>query len=322
MNAHSGSSYSLSLMLHGAFVAAMLFTAYAFKDDTARKSTEIFELVAGTGDNWAATEATAFGTPDAVKFDPAATRPVAQPRTEPITPPQAEPVAVMPIEPSPVVAAEPIKPVATPKVEPKKTVPEKTFAQQFKQTADRKERQLMTKHRREEAARAKKEAAEEAKRKAAEAAKKKTTSYEAFQKANPQKVASSNKSSSSSYEKVSTKGLATGVDGGKTDKAGAGGPALSRAEQDQLGTYFAMLKQKVKDAHVTPLGVTNEPTARVSFHVSASGSISQVKIVRSSGSTEFDLSVIAAFKAVGSIGPRPDGRGDTHYADFSTKDGE
>lgn len=319
MSTHSTSSYSISLILHAAFVAAVLFTAYAFKNETARKTTEVFELVAGAGDNWAATEATALGTPDAVKFEPAATP---RPREAPVAAPKPEPVVAAPVEPSPVVAPPEKSVVAPPKVEPKKTAPEKTLAEQFQQAVNRKENALMAKHRRAEAARAKREAAEEAKRKAAEAAKKKTTSYEDFQKSNPQKVASNNKSSSSKFEPISTKGLATGVPGGKTDKAGAGGTSLSRAEQDMLGTYFAFLKQKVKDAHVMPLGVTNQATARVSFHVSASGTISQVKIVRSSGSTEFDQSVIAAFRAVGAIGPRPDGRGDTHFTDFSTKDGE
>lgn len=322
MSATSPSSYSLSFMLHGAFVAAILFTAYAFKDETSRKSTEIFELVAGAGDNWAATDATALGSPEGVKFQPAPV-PVAQRRPEPVAPPAPapEPVTAIRAEKSPVVAA-PEPPVAPPVVEPKKAIPQKTFAQQVKQTADRKERQLMANHRKAEAARAKKEAAAEAKRKEAEAAAAKRVSYAEFSKTNPKKVASNTKSGASSFEPINAKGLATGVDGGRTDKAGAGGPALSRAEQDQLSTYFAFLKQKVKDAHVTPLGVSNQPSARVSFHVSASGTITQIKIIRSSGSAEFDQSVIAAFRAVGSIGPRPDGRGDTHLTDFTTRDGE
>ncbi|MGC4071509.1 MAG: TonB family protein [Nibricoccus sp.] len=319
MSANSTSSYSLSLMLHGAFVAAMLFTAYALKDETSRKSTEVFELVAGAGDNWAATEAPAAGTPDGVKFQPAPT-PVAPPKPEPVAPPPPEPVAPSPVEASPVVPTPPVEPVTPPKVETKKPVPEKTLSQMVEQTAKRKEQRIVTKFRKEEEAKAKKAAQEEAKRKAAEAAAAKKMSYDDFNKSNPQKVASNTKGGSSTYQKVSTKGIAGGVDGGTTDQPGAGGKALSRAEQDQLGTYFAMLKQKVRDAHVTPLGVTNQPSARVSFFVSASGTISQVKIIRSSGNAEFDQSVVAAFKAVGSIGPRPDGRGDTKESDFSTKD--
>jgi colicin import membrane protein len=320
MSTHSTSSYSLSLLLHGAFIAALVFTAFAFKENAKNETTKIFELVAGAGDNWGATEAPAIGTPDGVKFQPSA-KPVMQPKPEPVAPPQPEPVAASPVEPSPVVATVVEPPVKAPKVEPKKTTPpQKTFAQQVEQVANRKEKQLMTKYRREEQARAKKEADAEAKRKAAEAAAAKKMSYDEFSKANPKKVASNTKSGTPSYEKVSAKGLAGGVDGGTTDKPGADGKVLSRAEQDQLSTYFAFLKQKVKDAHVTPLGVTNQPSARVSFHVSAGGTISQVKIIRSSGNTEFDLSVIAAFKAVGSIGARPDGRSDTHFTDFNTKD--
>ncbi len=306
-------------MLHGAFVAALVFTAFAFKKEAAQETTKIFELVAGDGNNWAATEATALGSPEGIKFQPT----VAPPQPAPVAPPQPEPVTAPPVQPSPVVAVAPEpSPVTAPKVEPKKTTPPpKTFVQQIQQVADRKEKQVMTKHRRAEAEREKKEAAAEAKRKAAAAAEAKRMSYDEFSKTNSKKVASNTKSgASSSYEKVSAKGLATGVNGGSTDKAGAGGPALSRAEQDQLATYFTFLKQKVKEAHVTPIGVTNQPSARVSFHVSASGVISQVKIIRSSGNAEFDQSVITAFRAVGSIGSRPDGRGDVRESEFNMRD--
>jgi colicin import membrane protein len=317
MNAHSPSAYSLSMMLHGAFVAAMLFTAFAFKDDSSRKSTEIFELVAGEGSNWAATEAPAAGTPDGIKFQPSA-KPVPQPRPEP---PQPEPVAEpSPITPSPV-APTPVEAVAPPKTEPPKvTPPQKTLAQQVQQTAARKEKAIVTKFRRDEAARAKKEAAEKAKRDAAEAAAAKKMTKEEFDRLNGKKMASTSKTNASSYEKISTKGITGGVAGGTTDQPGAGGKVLSRAEQDQLGTYFAALRQKIKEAHEKPLGAGNALSARVSFYVAANGAIGQVKIIKSSGDPEFDQSVLAAFRAITSIGPRPDGRGDTNEATFNMKD--
>ncbi len=320
MNAHSPSAYSLSMMLHGAFVAAMLFTAYAFKDDTTRKSTEIFELVAGEGSNWAATEAPAIGTPEGVKF-PAEAKPVPQPRPQPVAPPAPEPVPVA--ETSPVTPApSPVQAVVPPKAEPKKTPPPpKTLAQQVQQTAARKEKAIVTKFKREEAARAKKEAAEKAKREAAEAAAKKRMTKEEFDRLNGKKVASNTKPGAASFEKITTQGITGGVEGGTTSKAGAGGKVLSRAEQDQLGTYFAALKQKIKEAHEMPPGASNALSARVSFYVASNGAIGQVKIIQSSGDAEFDRSVIAAFRAT-SIGPRPDGRGDTHEATFSMKDSE
>jgi colicin import membrane protein len=314
MNAHSPSAYTLSMMLHGAFVAALLFTAFAFKDETTRKSTEIFELVAGEGSNWAATEAPVLGTPEGVKFP----TPASPPRPQPVAP-APEPVA----EPSPVSPAPaPVQAVAPPKVEPKKTPPpEKTIAQKIQQTAARKERAIVTQHRREEAARAKKEAAEKARREAAEAAAAKRMTKEEFDRLNGKKVAANTKPGTSSFEKVSTQGITGGVDGGTTNKAGAGGKVLNRAEQDQLDTYFAALKLKIKDAHVMPEGASNALSARVSFYVASNGAIGQVKILQSSGDDAFDRSVIAAFRAT-SIGPRPDGRGDTREATFSMKDSE
>ena len=321
MSANSPSSYSLSLMLHGAFVAAILFTAYAFKDETTRKSTEIFELVAGAGENWAATEAPAEGSPSGVKFQ-ASPKPVVQPKPQPVAP-APEPEAVVrpaPVEASPVTPS-PVEAVAPPKVEPKKTPPQKTFAQQVTQIANQKERALLNKHRREVAAREKKEAAERAKREAAEAAKKKATmTKEEFDRLNGKKVASNTKSASADYEKVSTKGIVGGAAGGTTDQAGAGGTVLSRAEQDQLATYFAMLKQRLLAAHEKPLGVSDQLSARVSFYIAASGAISQAKIVKSSGNAEFDQSVLATFRAVGSIGKRPDNRSDSREVTFDLRD--
>ena len=318
MSAHSTSAYSLSLMLHGAFVAAMLFTAFAFRDDASRKSTEIFELVAGPGDNWAATEAPAIGSPDAVSFQPPA--PVTPAKTEPVRAP--EPVTAAPPEKSPVVAA-PVEAVAAPKAEPKKTPPEKTIAQQMEAAASRRERQQTATFKREEAARLKREraaaAAAAAKRKAAEAAEEKRMSYAEFSKNNPRKTAANTKSAPSKYDKISTKGITDGVAGGTTDKAGAGGNKLSRAEQDALGTYFAMLKQKVIDAHVMPPGANDRLSAEVSFYIASDGSISQVKITRSSGDTAFDNSVMDAFRTI-TMGSKPDRRGETVTSIFRKRD--
>jgi colicin import membrane protein len=330
MNANSTSAYSLSLMLHGAFVAAMLFTAYALREETARKSTEIFELVAGAGNNWAATEAPALGTPDGVKFEAATPQPAAQPTPapEPVAPPptpnQAEPIVrPTPVEASPVT---PTPPAATPvpKPELKKPAPQKTLDQVFKQAADRKERVELNKYRKQEAARAKKEADEKAKKDAAEAAaaKKEHMTLDEFRQMNGKKPSANSKQGALAYQKVSTQGISGGVSEGKGTAAGAGGKALTREEQDRLGTYFAMLVQRLKAAHEKPLGVTDQLTAKASFYAAADGTISQVKIIRSSGNAEFDRSVIAAFSKIGPLGGRPDKRGDTREIVFDMSDSE
>ena len=64
--------------------------------------------------------------------------------------------------------------------------------------------------------------------------------------------------------------------------------------------------------------------ARVTFFVSADGTISHVRIVRSSGNAAFDQAVLAAFHRTRSIGPRPDHHGDEVGLSFSLReeDGE
>ncbi len=303
MTASSPSAYSVSVMIHGAFVAMVLVSAWVLKDQPLNKPTEVFELVAGEGDNWQATEATAYGRPDAT-----GTTPIAPPSTP--TPAPAPPATTRP--------------------------PERSISQQMAQIAARRERQIVTQHRREEAARERREAAERAKaeklaaqKEAADKAaadkaaaeQRKTMTKEEFDRLNPQRTprsSSSSKQSSGPPPKIDTRGLATGVQGGTTAEAGSSGKAFSRAQQDRLGTYFALLKQKVKTAHVMPMGATDRLSARVSFHVSASGLISQVKIIRSSGNAEFDESVIAAFRAVGRMDDRrPDDRSDYRESEFN-----
>jgi TonB family protein len=49
----------------------------------------------------------------------------------------------------------------------------------------------------------------------------------------------------------------------------------------------------------------------VEFMLSADGAISHVRVIKSSGNSEFDASAIEAVSQTQSIGPRPDGRSDT-----------
>src|ERR1035437_5301488 len=107
MTARSPSAFFLSATLHAFFAAALFYTAYALKDEVIDKA-KVFELVAGEGDNYAATEAPALGTPGGVKFDLAAAPaavPVFRP-PEPVAPATREPVA-------------PVEAVAPPKAESK-----------------------------------------------------------------------------------------------------------------------------------------------------------------------------------------------------------
>ena len=61
-------------------------------------------------------------------------------------------------------------------------------------------------------------------------------------------------------------------------------------------------------------------TARLEFYVAADGSLSGVRIVRSSGNPGFDQSVLEAFHKTASIGPRPDGKGETVSMEFDLRE--
>jgi TonB family protein len=59
----------------------------------------------------------------------------------------------------------------------------------------------------------------------------------------------------------------------------------------------------------------------VQFRVEAEGTLSGVRIVKSSGSREFDDAVRTAIRRVsGSIGPRPDGKSEVVELDFRAKE--
>ena len=61
-------AFMLSLALHGALVVVALLFSYALNQQV-KNAPKVFELVAGAGDNYAATEAPALGSPNGVKLD-------------------------------------------------------------------------------------------------------------------------------------------------------------------------------------------------------------------------------------------------------------
>lgn len=100
---------------------------------------------------------------------------------------------------------------------------------------------------------------------------------------------------------------------------GAGGTALSAAEGERMERYFAMLILRLREAHEKPGGLSDLLNAEVQFTVAANGGISGVRIVRSSGNTEFDQSVVAAFARVKMPG-RPDGKSDVKTLTFRIRE--
>lgn len=306
MTERSSKAFFLSALLHGGAVALVLFFTYA-SSKTIDNEPKVFELVAGEGDNYAATEAPALGVPGGIKLD------IPEPPTPVITPepPSPEPPAVVPT-PQPT----PVKPVEQPK--PAEKIPD--FTKVVTRTIDRKTARI-------EAADKKKRLAEERKAKAAaaEAAKKMTKAEFDRQNAGKTKTASKTPSSTpTKVSKIDAEGIRSGVTGGSPNNkvGGAGGKALSRAEQDLMDSYQTLLKQRLRAAHEKPPGVSDLLQAEVRFNISASGVLSNVTIVRSSGNADFDQSVLAAFSRYRPIGPPPSGKADTWILTFKMRDEE
>jgi TonB family protein len=286
----------LSLSLHGALVAVVLFLTYALQTQI-KETPKIFELVAGEGDNYMATEAPALGVPG-VKLNVPAAIPV---------PINATPAP----EPEPVIERAPEKPAVKtpPKTAEAKPVETKTpnYTKDVMRIAKKRESRLV------EADRKKREA--EAKR----------ISKAEFDKLNKGKTASKQPvGTGAKVARIDAEGIAKGVVGGSVNNktGGAGGKALSRAEQSALESYIALLIQRLRAAHEKPPGLSDLLEAKVEFRIAADGTLSSAKIVDSSGSAEFDRSVLEAVARVRSIGPTPNGKSDVWVVTFRMKEEE
>lgn len=266
MQANSPSAFFLSLTLHGLVVALIIFFSIMARQHV-KPPPKVFELVAGAGDNYAATEAPALGDADAVKFEmPDTPAPVIK------TPPPEPVIQPAPPEPPKVIQTEskprPVekKPVVKPEAKPKPREPEKLDIKP------------MTK--------------------------------EEFERLyGKQRNPAAKPPPAPKIRKINTAGIKSGVIGGSTNNktGGAGGNALTRAEQSLVDSYMALLKQRLHAAFQRPPGLSDLLHAQVRFRIGADGTLSGVKISGTSGSAEFDRAVLEAFARVRSIGPPPDG---------------
>ena len=304
MTAQSPSAYLSSATLHAAAVVLLLAAAWVVKQQT-RPPVKIFELVAGEGDNWAATAAPALGSPGGVKLKvPATAEPV--PRIA-----EPEPTPPTPVQTAPIQEAAPTPPITA------KTTATKApdLVRTVKQTAAKVEQKMAQKQRMEEAI-----AADKARKEAAAA--KKVMTKDQYDKIYGKQANPAGKAGATKIARVDAEGIAGGVAGGSTANkvGGAGGKALSAEEASLMDRYISFLKDKLQQAHEPPVGVSDKLSAKVEFMVAVDGSISQVHIVRSSGNKELDQSVLDAFKRVRSVGTRPDGRSEPLALEFKTLD--
>ena len=292
MQSGTTNGFFYSAVLHGTVIALILLGTYLLQDQ-AKKAPAVFELVAGEGDNYAATEAPLLGVPGGEKVampEPPAPKPSA---------PQPTPVQTTPIE------ATPLQPATVPehapetKPAPAQTKPAPDAIPDFKKSVTRiskkRETRIIQKYKKEQ------EAAE--KKAAAEALRNKRLTKEEFDKQN---VAS--RTGGSGVRHIDTEGIRSGVVGGSANNktGGAGGTALTREEGDEIEAYNALLGRKIKEVLDEKPGVSAGLVVEVEIRIMPSGAITGIRITKSSGSADFDQ---AAKEALASIHmpPRPKG---------------
>ncbi len=309
INGRPPSAFWISATMHGLLLAVLFCMFYSWPEDDSKKP-KIFELVAGADDNFGALEAPALGSPTGVKFDvpeapvaPPSPAPTPEPEPSPITPAPPEPVPPTPVAPAPT----PVKPteVVKPKPVPKPVDMAKLVTRITQKRADNIKKKI-EKDQKVAEDRAAKEAALDAKR---------------MTKAEFDRM---NKGSASKVSKIDAEGIASGVTGGSTNNktGGAGGKALTREQMELSDAYIAMLIQRLRQAHQKPDGLSDLLQTKVSFRLNSDGSVSDVRIVHSSGNNDYDNSVLAAFRKVRLPTPPANLKTDTYSVTFKMKEDE
>ncbi len=280
MTDRSSSAFFTSVFLHAVFVAVIVLLAYTF-NSMRPEVPKTFELVAGEGDNYAATAAPALGSPEGIK--------VAAP----------VPPAAVPLEPTPPAPAEAIPapapvPVKAPAKAPAKPVDKASITAAMKRAEMR--------------ATLRQEAKD---RKAAEAEKRKQMTEEEFRKEH----------GAARVGGVGIKGgVVGGSIENKAGGAGGKALTREESSllDGYFALLISRLKENFES--VKPTDVSDKLTATVAFYVGTDGSIGNIKILHSSGNDEFDAAALEAVRHTRSIGPRPDHRGDENSVQFSMHD--
>jgi len=101
--------------------------------------------------------------------------------------------------------------------------------------------------------------------------------------------------------------------------AGAGSTPAGGGGEEAQADYLARLFAKLRAAHQKPEGLDDGLQTRVEFVVRADGSVSGVRILKTSGNAEFDESVLAAFRQVSGLGAPPAGMAGVNAVTFRTR---
>jgi colicin import membrane protein len=297
MTARSPSAFALSALLHTSVAVVVLLGIYYAQQQQPVKPV-VFELVAGGGNNYAATEAPALGSPDG-QLKVAIPKPMAMPAME--SPANIEPEPVV-AESVPTTAPQPVVTEATHSKVAQPRTPD--FTKSMKRIEARKIKKAVAQIKAEREAEAKRLSKEE---------------FDRLHKQSTERLASMH---SAGIPRIDAQGIASGVISGSTANktGGAGGKALTREEQSLLDSYYEMLKQRLHDALEKPPGLSDRLITKVQVRIQADGTLTDAQILQSSGSDEFDHAALAAVAAVGSIGPKPDGRSDVLTFSFRMLD--
>lgn len=300
MSEGSAKGFLFSATLHGAAAALLFFSFVMQRDDSDRP--RVFELVAGEGDNYMATEAPALGDPGGLKVNVPKTP---EPKPAPPEPAPQELVAPAPQPPTP----KPVTPAPTPPPDPTVANFKKKLQRDMIRAESKAKQQV------------KKERDAEDKRVAEE---KKKLTKEEFDRTNKTKtVASATKSNSSKSPKIDAEGIAKGVVGGSTANkvGGAGGKALKTDNTDVLAGYDALFKTRLRTEFEPPPGLSDSLKVEIEVRSNADGSLSGGRVTKSSGSPEFDRAVLDALRRV-RMPPRPDKKSETIEFTFTMRERE
>lgn len=290
MSDAANKGFWMSALLHGGAAAMLLIFTYVVKSEVTEEA-KVFELVAGEGDNFMAREAPALGTPGGITVDlpePPAPRP---------SPPEPVPEVVpAPLPPAPKITPAPTPPVDQPVPNFKKALVRQVISGQSRAKRDIAKEKAAEKKRLEAE---KKRLAEEQKR----------MTKEEFDRLNKSRSGSSSttKTSPTKVTKIDAEGIAKGVVGGSRNNktGGAGGKALTSDNDDVLGAYFALFKQRLRTEFEPPPGLSDSLKVAIEVRSHPDGSLSSARVTKSSGSREFDDSVLEAIRRV-RMPARPD----------------
>ena len=281
MNARLSGAFAISTLLHAVAVGLLLLAIFVSQRREARPPV-VFELVAGGGNNYAATVAPALGSPkgDVKKTAsaPAVTRPA--PKIERV----AEPATIAPPKPTP------------------------DFARTMKRIESRKVRRAEAQIKAEREAEARRLSKEEYDRQHRQTT---TRTVSARRTKIPQIDAAG-----------IARGVVGGSTVNRTGGAGGKALTREESSLIDAYIAFVRQQLRNSFDAVKPAGLSDQLEAVVELHILADGTLARAKIIQSSGNDDFDRSVLQAVANTAPLGARPDGLSEVQQIPFRMREPE